>query len=53
MNVDPPFEILEIALLASASEANYGAKRDTRAVSRASGIVQPDVVELRAQREVR
>jgi hypothetical protein len=52
MNVDPPFEILEIALLASASEANYGAKRDTRAVSRASGIVQADVIELRAQREV-
>lgn len=52
MKVGPPVRMHVIALFAEASEANYGAERDTRAVDRASGIVQADVVELRAQREV-
>jgi len=52
MKVDPPVRMHVIALFAAASEANYGAERDTRAVDRASGIVQANVVDLRAQREV-
>ena len=56
MEIDPPVDatvpILSIALCDAASEANYGAERDTRAVGRASRTVQADVVELRAQREV-
>ena len=42
-----------IALFVVASEANDGADRDASAIGRAVGIVQADVVELRAQREVR
>jgi len=41
-----------IALFGAASEANDGADRDASAIGRAAGIMQADVVELRAQREV-
>jgi len=41
-----------IALFGAASEANDGADRDASAICRAVGIMQANVVELRAQREV-
>jgi hypothetical protein len=52
MKVDPPIEVLAIALFAAASEVDDGTDRDTRAVDCASGIMQADVVDLRAQRQV-
>lgn len=54
--IDPPVEIPvqipSIALLTAASEANHGADREARAIRGAARIVEADVVELRAQREM-
>ena len=50
--IDPPVCTHAIALFTAASEANYGAERNTRAVDSAARIVEADIVDLRAQREV-
>src|SRR5579883_430424 len=42
-----------LAGLIFGSETHYGAKRKPRAVRRSAGIVQPDIVELRPERQMR
>ena len=53
MKVDPPFEVFAIALFAAASEVDDGADREARAIGRPTCIVDTDVVELRAQCQMR
>jgi hypothetical protein len=51
--VDSPVRMPSIAMFVAASEANDGADRDASAIGRAVGIVQADIVKLRAHCQVR
>jgi len=51
--LDTPVRIPSIALFGAASEVDDGAEREPRAIGCAAGIMQANVVELRAQCQMR